>query len=339
MDMIGRAGSKCNGPALPYRVKLLRLLDFIREMCYSTTVILTIHWTFLPATRRTNNYVMNGAAMARRRTNDAKIDPALFHRGASSVTLSEDVIAAYLSILREEGRTGQSLRLCETVLRQFLAFLPDGVITKDSLPAWREHLLSEGFAIRTVNCRVSTVSALLEAMDCREFQVDRQLRPPQFEAPELTRQEYLRMLQTAKLLEDRRGYALAKLFATTGLSVSDLPLVTVEAAEAGRLVKGREIARFSESLQADLLDYAKRNGRTTGAIFTQKSGAPLMRTQAGVYIQKLGQDAQIPAEKADIRALRHLHKAAVAAIEANFDLLVQQAYEQQLEVEGVSAGW
>ena len=243
--------------------------------------------------------------MARRRTNDAKIDPALFHRGASSVTLSEDVIAAYLSILREEGRTGQSLRLCETVLRQFLAFLPDGVITKDSLPAWREQLLSEGFAIRTVNCRVSTVSALLEAMDCREFQVDRQLRPPQFEAPELTRQEYLRMLQTAKALKDRRGYALAKLFATTGLSVSDLPLVTVEAAQAGRLVKGKEIVRFSEGLQADLLDYAKRNGRTTGAIFTQKSGAPLMRTQAGVYIQKLGQDAQIPAEKANIRALRY----------------------------------
>lgn len=339
MDMIGRAGSKCNGPALPYRVKLLRLLDFIRKMCYSTTVILTIHWTFLPATRRTNNYVMNGVAMARRRTNDAKIDPALFHRGASSVTLSEDVITAYLSILREEGRTGQSLRLCETVLRQFLAFLPDGVITKDSLPAWREHLLSEGFAIRTVNCRVSTVSALLEAMDCREFQVDRQLRPPQFEAPELTRQEYLRMLQTAKLLEDRRGYALAKLFATTGLSVSDLPLVTVEAAQAGRLVKGREIVRFSEGLQADLLDYAKQNGRSSGTIFTQKNGSPLMRTQVGVYIQKLGQDAQIPAEKANIRALRHLHKAAVAAIEANFDLLVQQAYERQLEREEVEAGW
>lgn len=277
--------------------------------------------------------------MARRRTNDAKIDPALFHRGASSVTLSEDVVAAYLSILSAEGRTGSSLHLCETVLRQFLAFLPDGVITKDSLSAWREQLLTEGFAIRTVNCRVSTVSALLEAMDCREFQVDRQLRPLQFEAPELTRQEYLRMLQTAKLLENRRGYALTKLFATTGLSVSDLPLVTVEAAQAGRLVDGKEIVRFSEGLQADLLGYAKRSGRTTGAIFTQKSGAPLMRTQVGVYIQKLGQDAQIPAEKANIRALRQLHKAAVAAIEANFDLLVQQAYERQLEREEVEAGW
>ena len=134
MDMIGRAGSKCNGPALPYRVKLLRLLDFIREMCYSTTVILTIHWTFLPATRRTNNYVMNGAAMARRRTNDAKIDPALFHRGASSVTLSEDVIAAYVSILRAEGRAESSLHLCETVLRQFLAFYRTAFLRRTRYP-------------------------------------------------------------------------------------------------------------------------------------------------------------------------------------------------------------
>ena len=116
--------------------------------------------------------------MARRRANSAKIDPALFHRSASSVTLTEGVITAYLSILRAEGRAESSLHLCETVLRQFLAFLPDGVLAKDSLSVWREQLLAEGFAIRTVNCRVSTVSALLEAMDCREFQVDRQLRPP-----------------------------------------------------------------------------------------------------------------------------------------------------------------
>ena len=41
--------------------------------------------------------------MARRRANSAKIDPALFHRSASSVTLTEDVITAYVSILRAEG--------------------------------------------------------------------------------------------------------------------------------------------------------------------------------------------------------------------------------------------
>lgn len=91
-------------------------------MWYTTTVILTKHWTFLTVARQINNYVLNGATMARRRANSAKIDPALFHRSASPVTLTEDVITAYVSILRAEGRTGSSLHLCETVLRQFLAF-------------------------------------------------------------------------------------------------------------------------------------------------------------------------------------------------------------------------
>ena len=36
--------------------------------------------------------------MARRRANSAKIDPALFHRNASSVTLTDDVIAAYVCL-------------------------------------------------------------------------------------------------------------------------------------------------------------------------------------------------------------------------------------------------
>ena len=277
--------------------------------------------------------------MGRRETDRTKIDLALLRRDGTSVTLTENVLAAYLSLLRAQGRKDESLRSCENVLRQFLAFLPEGRLTRESLPAWREHLLSEGYAVRTVNSKVSTVNALLEAMECRDFQVSKQLPTQEFNAPELTRQEYLRMLQTAKVLEDRRGYVLAKLFATTGLSVSDLPLVTVEAAEAGRLVKGREIVRFSEGLQTDLLAYAKQNGRSSGTIFTQKNGSPLMRTQVGVYIQKLGQDARIPIEKANVRALRQLHKTAVAAIEANFDLLVQQAYERQLEVEEVSAGW
>ena len=278
--------------------------------------------------------------MGRLRTETIKIDPALLNRTPTCAELTPAILEDYSAQMRAQRRREDSMRSCEKVLRQLYDFLPESkTVTRDTLQKWREQLLSENYAIRTVNSKVSMVNALLESMDCREFQVDRQLRPPQFEAPELTRQEYLRMLQTAKLLEDRRGYVLAKLFATTGLSVSDLPLVTVEAAESGRLVKGREIVRFSEGLQTDLLAYAKQNGRLTGAIFTQKNGSPLMRTQVGVYIQKLGQDARIPIEKANVRALRQLHKTAVAAIEANFDLLVQQAYDRQLEMEEVSAGW
>lgn len=71
----------------------------------------------------------------------------------------------------------------------------------------------------------------------------------------------------------------------------------------------------------------------------QKTGAPLARTQVSLFIQKLAEAARVPAEKGNIRALRQLYKTTISAIEANFDLLVRQAYERQLEGEEISVGW
>lgn len=282
--------------------------------------------------------------MGRLRTETIKIDPALLHRTPVSAELTPAILADYSARMRAQRRREDSMRSCEKVLRQFYDFLPESkTVTRDTLEKWREQLLAENYAIRTVNSKVSMVNALLESMDCREFQVTKQLPPEEFEAPELTRREYVRMLQTARILEDERGYVLTKLFATTGIAVMDIPEITAEAVRAGQAViksgKNTEIIRFPASLQADLLRYAAENGRSTGMIFTKKNGTPLARTQISLFIQKLAQEAQVPAEKGNIRALRQLYKSTISSIEANFDLLVRQAYERQLETEQLSVGW
>ena len=129
----------------------------------------------------------------------------------------------------------------------------------------------------------------------------------------------------------------------TGIRVSEVKYITVEAVRSGQLLiksgKKTEIIWFPASLQEDLLRYAADNGRTTGMIFTKKNGTPIERTQVSLYIQKLAQAAQVPAEKGNIRALRQLYKTTISGIEANFDLLVRQAYERQLETEQLSVGW
>ena len=282
--------------------------------------------------------------MGRLKTGTIKISPALLHRTPDTAALTPDILADYGARMRQQGRREDGVRNCEKVLRQFYDALPsDKAVTKNSLPAWREQLLSENYAIRSVNSKVSMVNALLESMGCRDFQVTRQLLPEEFEAPELTRREYVRMLQTARSLEDERGYVLTKLFATTGIAVLDIPSVTVEAVRSGQLPirsgKKTEIIRFPASLQEDLLRYAAESGRTAGMIFTKKNGTPIERTQVSLYIQKLAQAAQVPAEKGNIRALRQLYKTTISGIEANFDLLVRQAYERQLETEQLSVGW
>ena len=100
--------------------------------------------------------------------------------------------------------------------------------------------------------------------------------------PELTRTEYLRLLQTARALNRERVYLLVKLFGTTGLTVQELEKVTVEAVREGKLTiqfnRNKQMLRIPEGLQQELLDYAKRSGYLTGPIFLTKDGTPMSRT-------------------------------------------------------------
>ena len=282
--------------------------------------------------------------MRRLKSEKIRIEPELVRRNGEGVALTQTVLENYSEQLRRQGRREDSVRSFEKTFRQFYDALPDDkVIRRESLGLWRKRLLEEGYAIRTANSKVSVVNSLLESMDCREYQVSGQLDPEKYEHPELTRQEYIRMLQTAKVLGDERSYLLTKLFATTGLAVIDLPLVTVETVKSGSLQvkngKKAELLRFPECLQKGLLHYAHANGRGNGTIFTQKNGSPLARTQVSLFIQKLAQDARVPTEKGNIRCLRQLYRDTISSIEANFDLLVQQAYARQLEMEQLSVGW
>lgn len=282
--------------------------------------------------------------MGRVKTEKIRIAPECVVRTDEGVILTREILDDYVEQLRKQGRREDSVRNSETIFQQFFDVLPQSkVITRETLLQWRKSLLEEGYAVRTANSKVSLINSLLESMDCREYQVSGQLETEEYMAPELTRQEYIRMLQTARNMGDQRSYLLTKLFATTGLAVLDLPKVTVEAARVGNLRiesgKKQELLRFPACLQEDLLYYANLNGRRDGSIFTKKNGEPLARTQVSLYIQQLAVDARVPAEKGNIRCLRQLYKNAISSIEANFELLVQQAYARQLELEQLSVGW
>lgn len=282
--------------------------------------------------------------MSRKRAEKVRIEPTMIRRTESGVILSQNILDEYVAKLRGQGRREDSVRGNQKTLQHFFNFLPqEKLVQRDSLEIWRDQLLRDGYAIRTVNSKVSLINGLLESMDCREFQVSGQLKPEQYCAPELTRQEYVRMLQTAKILGDQRGYLLTKLFATTGLAVLDLPKVTVETVNSGSVQvqagASMRLLYFPECLKEDLLRYARAKGRYSGMIFTKRNGEPLERTQVSLYIRRLASDARVPVEKGNIRCLRQLYKNTISGIEANFDLLVQQAYARQLELEQLSVRW
>ena len=138
-------------------------------------------------------------------------------------------------------------------------------------------------------------------------------------------------------------YLLIKLFGSTSLTVQELPKVTVEAVETGRMTvvfnRVKSVVRIPEPLQKELSDYARRNGYLSGPIFLTRSGAPVNRTYVSAAIRSLCADAQVPEEKGNPRCLKRLYRATLGGIENNISLWVDQAMNRLLEQEQLSVGW
>lgn len=258
--------------------------------------------------------------------------------------LTKEGIEEYLTFCRAEGRVVGTLQGYRRGLQRLYNDLPeDKTIRRGTLESWREELLRQGYATNTVNGFLSVGNAYLEYVGHREYQVTTQLKWEGELQPELTRAEYLRLLQTARALGREKVYLLVKLFAATGLTVQELDKVTVESLGMGEIRilanKVEQTLRIPGCLQKELLDYVGRNGYLRGPIFLTREGTPMSRTYVSTLIRQLCADAQVPDEKGNPRCLKRLYQATRSEVEANVALLVERALEQQLEEEQATVGW
>ena len=260
------------------------------------------------------------------------------------VRLTEEGIKEFLDTCREKGLVEGTVDWYRRGLKHLYQDLPeDKTIRHGTLERWREDLMGQGYACATINSFLSSGNSFVEFAGHREYQLMGQLEPEDDPQPELTRREYLRLLQTARALGKEKVYLLIKLFGSTSLTVQELPKVTVEAVEAGRIpivFSGvRSVVRIPEHLRRELLDYARRCGYLSGPIFLTRSGAPLNRTYVSASIRGICEDARVPREKGNPRCLKRLYQVTRGGIEENISLLVEQAMDRLLEQEQLAVGW
>lgn len=261
-------------------------------------------------------------------------------RDAPAEILYPEDIEAFLANLRKEGREAGTIEKYRRDLFSLYTFLPPGKrLEPDVLERWREVQLEEGYVPRTVNTRVSAANSLFHYIGRRDLQLAPMKLAQDTLQPELTRAEYLRLLQTAKLLEKERLYLLVKVFGSIGLPVREVPGLTVEAVRAGKVVLEEQILPIPKCLQAELLDYAKRKGVQNGPVFLSRNGKPLNRTNITQSITWLCRDARVDEAKGNPRCLRKLCLTTKANIQLQLDLLAEQTYERLLETEQLAVGW
>lgn len=177
--------------------------------------------------------------------------------------------------------------------------------------AYKRRLVERGYALRSVNSMVGSVNSLLEFLgrpDCRVKALRQQRQIYCAEEKELTKAEYLRLLEAAR--KKPRLRLVMETICGTGIRVSELRYFTVEAARRGEVTvnckaKIRTIL-LPKKLQRLLLDYARSRGLSSGAIFLTRRGKPLDRSHIWRQMKKLCEEAGVRPGKVFPHNLRKL---------------------------------
>lgn len=202
-------------------------------------------------------------------------------------------------------------------------FLAGRCITKMLMIEYRKTLQKDNQA-QTVNGKLSAINAFLDFMnmpDCKMKLLRVQRKAFIEENRELSEAEYKRLLVEAKAQKNERLYHVMLTIAGTGIRISELQFITVEAVLKGMAeirLKGKcRTVLLPANLKIKLTTYAKSKGIRQGYLFRTRNGKPLDRSNICHDMKKLCKSANINADKVFPHNFRHLFARTFYKIEKN----------------------
>ena len=227
--------------------------------------------------------------------------------------LTRPQIKAYAHHLLTEEKSGATIEKYLRDVQAFACWLDNRNISKEMTAAWKAHLVSQNYAPTTINAMLSALNSLLEFLDLQECRVKFlkiQRRLFRDANRELTKDDYRRLLNTAYKLGRERLGLLAETITATGIRVSEVQYITVEAVRQGKAeiaLKGKiRTILLPGKLCRKLIKYAKKQKTASGAIFRTRNGKELGRRQIWAELKRLCKYAGVEPEKVFPHNLRHL---------------------------------
>ena len=223
------------------------------------------------------------------------------------------VLKGFEKYLIREERGKATIQKYVRDTREFLRWLGTRELTKEQAVAWKEQLAREPYAPMTVNGKLAAINRLflfLEKPECRVKYLKLQRKLFRSTERELNKEEYLRLLETAWKLGRERLALLMESICATGIRVSEVKYLTVEAAQAGCAeisLKGKiRTILIPGKLCRKLLKYAKKQKTASGEIFLTRNGKSLTRRQIWAEMKALCRKANVQPSKVFPHNLRHL---------------------------------
>ena len=231
--------------------------------------------------------------------------------------LSASMLTAYDRWLRQEERADATREKYLRSIRAFAAWLGSAAVTKDVVTEWKAHLVQQRQAPSTINTALAALNGLFRFLgweDSRAKFLKIQRRIFRAAERELTRAEYARLLAAAQSSGDTRLALLMESICATGIRVSEVKFLTVEAAQCGRAevaLKGKiRMILLPAKLCRKLLKYAKKQKIAHGEIFLTTGGKGMDRRQIWSAMKRLCRKAGVAPSKVFPHNLRHLFATA-----------------------------
>ncbi len=236
--------------------------------------------------------------------------------------ITDKIIQQFENYLRMEEKSQNTIDKYIRDVNAFAEYLCGKGVNKELSIAYKQHLQDSGYAVRSVNSIIASMNALLEFMglyDCRlkSLKLQQQIYCP--EDKELTKAEYARLISAAKQKGNERLNLIIQTICGTGIRVSELQFITIQAVRKGEAVvslKGKTRSVFIvKDLQKKLLRYIAEQKITEGAVFVTRTGKPISRTNIWREMKALCEQADVNPNKVFPHNLRHLFARTFYGIE------------------------
>lgn len=236
-------------------------------------------------------------------------------------------ILQFQNKLIEEEKSAATIQKYLRDIEAFFTFTGEEAVTKDMAIRYKQYL-KENYKPSSVNSMLAAINRFFKEMgwfDCvvKALRVQRQAF--RSKERELTKEEYFRLLKAAQEKNNTRLYLLMQTLCSTGIRVSELPFITVQAVKTGRAVvslKGKtRTVLIPSDLCRELKRYARDRDLKSGSIFITKSGRAMDRSNILHEMKALCEAAGVDRSKVFPHNLRHLFACLFYQVEKDLSRL------------------
>lgn len=235
--------------------------------------------------------------------------------------INTELIAKFKEYLILEEKSDATIEKYVRDVTAFAEFLSNKEISKDAVIKYKGKLL-EQYKVRTVNSVLASLNCFFNYLGLYDLKVKSVKLQKEIycsEEKELSKAEYERLCKAAQKNKNERLNLVLQTICCTGIRVSELQFITVEAVKNGTATvqcknKTRRVF-IVRKLQQKLLAYAKRHNIKSGMIFITRTGKALNRTNIWREMKGICEKAGVNPKKVFPHNLRHLFARVFYGIE------------------------